>query len=105
MSPAEAAAALPPTFQILTGLTFAALLIIRFMAPAMLRPLSGKLFAFSVVFLALGQFCLSQATAKDSIGIGAEFFTFAGASFFVSSLLVVAGFILAARSAKVALHD
>ncbi len=100
ISPAEAGAFLPPTFQILTGLSFAAILIIRFLAAPMLKPLWGKLVAFSVIFVALGNFLMSQATAKDSLSAGAEMFTLAGVSFFVSALLVVIGFVMAARGAN-----
>jgi hypothetical protein len=99
ISTADAAAFLPPTFQILTGLSFAALLVIRFLAAPMLRPLWGKMLAFSVIFVALGNYLMSVATAKSSLSAGAEMFTLAGASFFVAALLVVAGLLVAARSA------
>jgi hypothetical protein len=98
LSGAAAAAILPPMFQILTGLSFAAILAIRFLAGPMLRPLWGKLLAFSVLFVALGSFLMSLATAKDSISGGAEFFTYAGISFFAAALLVAAGLVIAARS-------
>src|SRR5690606_12286218 len=61
---ADAAAFLPPTFQILTGLSFAALLVIRFVAGKALRPLWGKLVAFAVIFVALGNFLMSLGTRK-----------------------------------------
>jgi len=94
MFPADVAAAmLPPTFQILTGLCFACLLVIRF------KPLWGKVTAFSLIFVALGNILLSQATAKSSLSAGAEMFTLAGISFFVAAMLVTAGFVLRARSA------
>ena len=97
ISPADAALFLPPTFQILTGLSFAAIFLIRFLAAPMLRPLWGKLVAFSVLFVALGNFLMSLATAKSSMSGGAEFFTYAGISFFAAALLVVVGFVIAAR--------
>jgi hypothetical protein len=100
ISTADAAAFLPPTFQILTGLCFAAILVIRFMAAPMLRPLWGKLVAFSVLFLGLGNFLMSLATAKSSLTAGAEFFTYAGISFFAGALLIAIGFVVAARSAR-----
>jgi hypothetical protein len=98
LSPADAAAILPPMFQILTGLSFAAILVVRFLAAPILRPLWGKLVAFAVVLVALGNFLMSLATAKDSMSGGAEFFTYAGISFFAAGLLVTAGLIIAARS-------
>lgn len=97
ISSADAAAFLPPTFQILTGLSFAALLIIRFFAGRALSSLWGKLIAFSVIFIALGNFLMSQATAKGSLSGAAEFLTLGGASFFVGALLVVVGLVVAAR--------
>jgi len=97
LSPADAAAILPPTFQILTGLSFVALLLVRFFGASILRPLWGKLVAFGLVFVALGSFLMSLATAKSSISGGAEFFTLAGISYFVAALLVAAGLIIAAR--------
>lgn len=97
--PDVAAAMLPPTFQILTGLCFACLLVIRFFAAQVLRPLWGKVTAFSLIFVALGNILLSQATAKSSLSAGAEMFTLAGISFFVAAMLVTAGFVLRARSA------
>ncbi len=97
ISPENAAAFLPPTFQILTGLSFAALLAIRFLAGRALVKLCGKLIAFSVIFVALGNFLMSQATAKESLGAAAEFLTLAGVSFFVAAILVVVGLAVAAR--------
>lgn len=97
ISPTESAALLPPTFQILTGLSFAALLVIRFFAGRALSALWGKLLAFSVMFVALGNFLMSQATAKGTLSAAAEFLTLAGASFFVAALLVVVGLLVAAR--------
>lgn len=98
ISPAELAAFLPPTFQILTGLTFAALLLIRFMATPMLRPLWGKLFAFAVLVMALGFFLMSVGTAKTSFSGAAESLTLAGASFFLAVVLVAVAFIIGSRS-------
>ncbi|HEV2514374.1 MAG TPA: hypothetical protein VGV07_03935 [Devosia sp.] len=97
ISSADAVALLPPTFQILTGLSFAALLLIRFFAGRALASLSGKLVASSVIFVALGNFLMSQATAKSSLGGAAEFLTLAGASFFVGAIVVVVGLTVAAR--------
>ena len=99
ISSADAAAFLPPTFQILTGLSFAAILIIRFFAAPMLKPLWGKLVAFSVLFVALGNFLMSQGTARSSLSSAAEMLTLGGVSFFVAAILVVVGLVLAARSA------
>ena len=98
ISPTDAGDFLPPTFQILTGLSFAALLIIRFFAAGALKPLWGKVVAFSVIFVALGSFLMSQATAKSSLDAAAEFLTLGGVSYFVAAILVVAGLVLAARS-------
>ena len=100
ISAANAAALLPPTFQIFTGLSFAALLIIRFFAGGVLKPLWGKLVAFSVIFVALGNFLMSQATAKSTLSGAAEFLTLAGVSFFVAAILVVVGLIVAARQSS-----
>jgi hypothetical protein len=95
--PDSAAAFLPPTFQILTGLSFAAILAVRFLAGAALRPLWGKLIAFSLIFVTLGNFLMSQATAKSSLGGAAEFLTLAGGSYFVAVILVVVGLMVASR--------
>jgi hypothetical protein len=99
ISPTDAAAFLPPTFQILTGLAFAALLVLRFLGGGALRPLWGKLVAFSVIFVALGSFLMSVATAKQSLGAAAEFLTYAGISYFLAAVLVVVGLVMAARGA------
>jgi hypothetical protein len=100
ISPTDAADFLPPTFQILTGLSFAALLVIRFLAGAALRTLWGKVIAFALIFIALGNFLFSQGTAKSSLDGAAEMLTLGGASFFVSAILVVVGLVLAARAAR-----
>ena len=99
ISSADAAAFLPPTFQILTGLSFALLLVIRFLAGGALKPLWGKLVAFSVIFVALGSYLMSVATAKGSLSSAAEFLTLGGISYFVAAVLVAAGLVIAARSA------
>jgi len=99
LTPEMAAAMLPPTFQILTGLCFALLLVVRFFASRVLRPLWGKIIAFSVIFVALGSFLFSQATAKSSLSAGAEMFTLGGISFFIAAVLVTVGLVIAARSA------
>jgi hypothetical protein len=100
ISPADAADFLPPTFQILTGLNFAALLVIRFFAGAALRPLWGKVIAFALIFTALGNLLFSQGTAKSTLNGAAEMLTLGGVSFFVSAILVVVGLVLAARAAR-----
>jgi hypothetical protein len=87
---------LPPLFQILTGLTFMLLLVVRFAAGGALKPTWGKVVAFAVVFVALGHVLMSQATAR-SLSAGAELFAFAGASYFVGAVLVVVGLFLAVR--------
>ena len=69
------------------------------MAGNALRPLWGKLVAFSVIFVALGNYLMSVATAKSSFSAAAEFLTYAGISFFVAAILVVVGLIIAARGA------
>lgn len=97
IAPADAAALLPPTFQILTGLSFALLLVVRFLAGGVLRPLWGKVIAFSLIFVALGNFLMSQATAKATLGGAAEFLTLAGCSYFVAAILVVVGMTIASR--------
>jgi len=99
ISPTEAAAFLPPTFQILTGLSFALLLVIRFAAGKALRPLWGKLIAFSVISVAFGSYLMSVATAKSSLSAAAEFLTLGGISYFVAAILVTAGLFVAARRA------
>jgi hypothetical protein len=91
-------AVLPPLFQILTGLSFLAILVLRFAAPRALKPVWGRVVGFSLIFVALGNFLLSQATAK-SLSAGAELFALAGASFAVSAVLVTAGLFIAARGA------
>ena len=89
---------LPPLYQILTGLSFAVILVVRLAAPGVLKPLWGKLVTFSLIFVALGNFLLSQATVR-SLSSGAELFAYAGASFFVSAILVATGLFIAARGA------
>jgi hypothetical protein len=101
ISVTDAGAFLPPTFQILTGLSFAAILVIRFFAGAALKPLWGKLVAFAVLFIALGSFLMSLGTAKSSLNSAAEFLTLGGLSYFVAAILVVVGLVLAARSSVV----
>ena len=90
---------LPPTFQILTGLTFALLLVVRFLAPGALKPLWGKVIAFSLIFVALGNFLMSRGTAESSFSGAAEMLTFGGISYFVAAVLVAAGLVIRARSA------
>ena len=99
ISPTDAAAFLPPTFQIITGLSFALLLLVRFFAAKSLKPLWGKLIAFSVLFVALGSFLISQGTAKDTLAGAAELLTFGGASYFAAAMLVTVGLFIAARRA------
>lgn len=100
ISPTDAADFLPPTFQILTGLSFAALLVIRFFAASALKPLWGKIIAFALIFIALGNFLFSQGTAKSTLDGAAEMLTLGGVSFFLSAILVVAGLVLSARAAR-----
>jgi len=99
LSPAQAAAMLPPTFQILTGLTFALLLVVRFFAPGALKPLWGKIVAFSVIFVALGHFLMSRGTAESTFSGAAEMLTFGGISYFVAAVLVTVGLVIRARRA------
>jgi hypothetical protein len=96
---ADIADFLPPIFQILTGLTFLTILIIRFAAGQMLRPLWGKLVAFAVLFIALGHLLMSFGTARSSLSRGAELIASAGVSYFAAAILIVAGLFIAARSA------
>jgi len=102
LSAAQAAAMLPPTFQILTGLTFALLLVVRFLAPGALKPLWGKMIAFSLIFVALGHFLMSQGTAESTFSGAAEMLTLGGISYFVAAVLVTVGLVFRARSADVA---
>jgi hypothetical protein len=99
ISQADAAAFLQPTFQILTGLSFALVLVIRFVAGKSLRTWSGRLMAFSVLFVALGCFLMSLGTAKSSFTSAAEMLTLGGVSYFLAAILVTTGLILAARRA------
>lgn len=94
-----AAAFLPPFFQILTGLSFALILLIRFAAGKSLRTWSGRLVAFSVLLVALGCFLLSVGTAKDSFTAAAEMLTLGGVSYFLAATLATTGLFLAARRA------
>ena len=98
LSPAQAAAMLPPTFEILTGLTFALLLVVRFLAPGALKPLWGKVIAFSLIFVALGNFLMSRGTAESTFSGAAEMLTFGGISYFVAAVLVTVGLFLCARA-------
>jgi hypothetical protein len=98
LSPAQAAAMLPPTFEILTGLTFALLLVVRFLAPGALKPLWGKVIAFSLIFVALGHFLMSRGTAESTFSGAAEMLTFGGISYFVAAVLVTVGLFLCARA-------
>jgi hypothetical protein len=90
---------LPPIFQILTGLSFLGILLVGVFARAALKPLWGRLAAFSMVTAAFGFFCLSRATDATSIGAGGELFLAGGASFFVGVLLVVVALFLRSREA------
>jgi uncharacterized membrane protein len=96
---ADIADFLPPTFQILTGLTFLTILIIRFAAGQVLRPLWGKLVAFAVLAVALGHLIMSFATAKGTLSSAAQLIMVAGISYFAAAILIVAGLFIAARSA------
>lgn len=99
ISQAVAADFLPPTFQILTGLSFALLLVIRFVGGEALRPLWGKLIAFALIFVALGNYLMSVGTAKSTFTAAAEMLTLGGVSFFVAAVLVTVGLVIAARRA------
>jgi len=99
LSPAQAAAMLPPIFQILTGLTFALLLVVRFLAPGGLKPVWGKVVAFSLIFVALGHFLMSRGTAESTFSGAAEMLTLGGISYFVAAVLVTVGLVIRARRA------
>ena len=99
ISSADAAAFLPPTFQILIGLSFALILVIRFVGGTALRSLWGKLIAFSVIFVALGCLLMSFGTAKNTLSGAAEMLTLGGISYFVAAILVTTGLVIAARRA------
>ena len=101
LSPYQAAAILPPTFQILTGLTFALLLVVRFMAPGALRPLWGKLIAVSLILVALGHLLMSRGTTESTFSATAEMLTLGGISYFAAAMLVAAGLVFQARRANV----
>ena len=89
---------LPPLFQIFTGLSFFTLLIIGTLGRPALKPLWGRIAAFSLIFVALGNFLMSQATRR-SLSAGVELFAAAGASFVVAAVLVATGLFMAARNA------
>ena len=96
---AQAAAFLPPTFQILTGLSFALILVIRFAGGKSLRTWSGRLVAFSVLFVALGCFLMSVGTAEETFTSAAEMLTLGGVSYFLAAVLATVGLVIAARRA------
>ena len=60
-------AVLPPLFQILTGLSFLAILVLRFAAPRALKPVWCRVVGFSLMFVSLGHFLLSHAAAKSLV--------------------------------------
>lgn len=93
-------AILSPLFQILGGLSFATLLALRFMAPGALTPLWGKVAAFAIIFIALGNLLLSFA-ARGTLSRNAELFALGGASFFVAAILIFAALLMVARPAVV----
>ena len=93
-------AILSPLFQIFGGLSFAVILAVRFMAPAALKPLWGKVAAFALIFIALGNLLLSFA-ARGSLSSNAELFALGGASFFVAAILIFVALLLAARQTVV----
>ena len=96
---ADLAAFLPPLFQILTGLTFITVLIIRFAAGDALKPLWGKLVAFAILIIAVGHPLMSFATARSGLASAAEGILLAGTSYFLAAVLIVAGLVIAARGA------
>lgn len=89
-------AILPPLFQILTGLSFASILALRFLASAALKPLWGRVAGFALIFIALGNLLFSFATRR-SLSDGAEMFALGGASFLVAAILIFVSLLLAAR--------
>lgn len=93
-------AILSPLFQIFGGLSFAVILAVRFMAPAALKPLWGKVAAFALIFIALGNLLLSFA-ARGTLSRNAELFALGGASFFVAAILIFVALLLAARQTVV----
>lgn len=99
ISQADAAALLPPAFQILTGLSFALILVIRFMAGKTLKHWWGRLIGFAVIFVALGCFLMSVGTARSTLSGAAEMLTLAGLSYFLAAILATTGLVIAARRA------
>lgn len=99
ISQAQAAALLPPSFQVLTGLSFAMILVIRFVAGKTLKYWWGRLIGFAVIFIALGCFFMSLGTAKSTFSGAAEMLTFAGLSYFLAAVLATTGLVMAARRA------
>jgi hypothetical protein len=93
-------AILSPLFQIFGGLSFAVILAVRFMAPAALKPLWGKVAGFALIFIALGNLLLSFA-ARGTLSRNAELFALGGASFFVAAILIFVALLLAARQTVV----
>ena len=91
---------LPPIFQILTGLSFAALFVIGIVARPALKPITGRLTGGAILLSALGFFLLSRATGATSIGAGAELFIGAGASFFTAVVLLAASIFIKSRSVQ-----
>lgn len=91
---------LPPIFQILTGLSFASLLVIGLFARTGLRPVTGRLTGVAILLCALGFFLLSRATGSTSIGAGGELFVGAGVSFFVAVLALAVAVFIKARGAE-----
>ncbi len=93
-------AILSPLFQIFGGLSFALIIGVRFMAPAALKPLWGKVAAFALISVALGNLLLSFA-ARGTLSRNAELFALGGASFFVAAILIFVALLLAARQTVV----
>jgi hypothetical protein len=90
-------AMLPPLFQIFTGLGFLCILLVGTLARDALKPLWGRIAAFSLLPLTLALFLLSRATGATSIGAGSELFAAAGAALLVSAALLAAALFLCAK--------
>jgi len=93
-------AILSPLFQILAGLSFATILAVRFLAPAALKPLWGRVAAFALILIALGNLLLSFA-ARGTLSRNAELFALGGASFFAAAILIFVALLIAARQSAV----
>lgn len=91
----------PPLLQIFTGLGFLGILVVGTLARDALKPIWGRLAAFSLVPLTLGLFLLSRAAGSRTLGAASELLVASGASLLLAVAILAAALFLCARSRSV----